>query len=320
MDTLNIVTLTLNPAIDTTVTLDTLVVSGINQITDEYSQSAGKGINISKTLTKFGIDNKAVVLAGRDNYEVFRAGLFNDGVSLNAVLTDGKIRENYTMLVGPDNNTVKINRKGVLCKNETFDLVIDKVKRAMKSDRQNMLVISGSFPPGIGYCDIKRLKGEISDFDVLLAIDTRSLTGEEMKLLCPYLIKPNIHEFCEFVNIDLTYDLDIIIKKAGELISSGIQNVIISLGKDGILAVGNEGGVIVRVPEITVLCDVGAGDNAIAGFIFGKAKGSGFCDCARYAAAFGTAAAMTENTGSPDIKTVEEILTKLTVTKIDVKP
>ena len=45
-----IITVTMNPAIDKTVEIDTLHPGGLNRITKVRYDAGGKGINVSKTL------------------------------------------------------------------------------------------------------------------------------------------------------------------------------------------------------------------------------------------------------------------------------
>lgn len=49
-----IVTVTMNPAIDKTVEIDTLVPEGLNRIRKVEYDAGGKGINVSKTICELG--------------------------------------------------------------------------------------------------------------------------------------------------------------------------------------------------------------------------------------------------------------------------
>ncbi len=67
----DIVTITLNPAIDQTVFLDRLTVGKVNRATRHHRQAGGKGVNVSSMLGSFGLPSTATGFLGKDNARVF---------------------------------------------------------------------------------------------------------------------------------------------------------------------------------------------------------------------------------------------------------
>ena len=59
-----IVTVTMNPAIDKTVEIDTLCPGGLNRIQRVEYDAGGKGINVSKTIKELGGESIAVGFLG----------------------------------------------------------------------------------------------------------------------------------------------------------------------------------------------------------------------------------------------------------------
>lgn len=60
-----VLTVTLNPAIDKTVYVDKLEFGELNRIKSVRLDPGGKGINVSKALSTYGIEQKATgILAG----------------------------------------------------------------------------------------------------------------------------------------------------------------------------------------------------------------------------------------------------------------
>lgn len=49
-----IITVTMNPAIDKTVEIDSLIQGGLNRISKVEYDAGGKGINVSKTIRELG--------------------------------------------------------------------------------------------------------------------------------------------------------------------------------------------------------------------------------------------------------------------------
>ena len=62
-----IYTVTLNPAIDKTVTVHNLSVGAVNRVASVREDAGGKGINVSRALMKNGVKNTAACIVGCEN-------------------------------------------------------------------------------------------------------------------------------------------------------------------------------------------------------------------------------------------------------------
>ena len=63
-----IITLSLNPVIDTTLHLDGLNIRAENRVLEEHFEAAGKAVNVARALKRAGVESTAVIAAGRDNW------------------------------------------------------------------------------------------------------------------------------------------------------------------------------------------------------------------------------------------------------------
>lgn len=72
---------------------------------------------------------------------------------------------------------------------------------------------------------------------------------------------------------------------ADEFIAYGVKNVIIKLGREGVMAKTSEGLITVRPYPAKVVDTTGAGDNFVAGFISGILKELPFEDCLKFGSA-----------------------------------
>ena len=66
-----IYTVTLNPAIDKTIVIDEYKKGEVNRSLDSRKDEGGKGINVSKVLNTFGIDNVCTGILGHINSKFF---------------------------------------------------------------------------------------------------------------------------------------------------------------------------------------------------------------------------------------------------------
>ena len=70
------------------------------------------------------------------------------------------------------------------------------------------------------------------------------------------------------------------------------------------------------MPKISVKSTVGAGDSTLAGFISAYLEGEEFKECARFAAACGTAAATYDGTGMIDRDSAEKYYNKVEIKEL----
>jgi len=76
-----IYTITLNPALDRTIWINATTPDDCNRIENEQMYAGGKGIDVSKVLTSFGVKNKALGLSAVLQVKSWR------GCSLTKVLS-----------------------------------------------------------------------------------------------------------------------------------------------------------------------------------------------------------------------------------------
>jgi 6-phosphofructokinase 2 len=73
-------TITLNPALDRNIWIEKVRMNDSNRIQKEKRYAAGKGIDVSRVLTTFGIRNKALGFVGGFDGEEMEGRLLNEGM------------------------------------------------------------------------------------------------------------------------------------------------------------------------------------------------------------------------------------------------
>ncbi len=291
----NVVTLSLNPAIDVTLWLEELVINGANSVAEERFDAAGKAMNVSRMLKAFGVDSHAIVVAGKHNLHAYQERLQNEGVDCEYVLLDGYIRENITLVL-PDKTQTRILREGCTVEYEAVEEVCNRLKKCVGNN--TLVVISGQLPKGVSSSVLKLICNKIYELGGKIALDTVSVSLEDLYEIRPWVIKPNYAEFCQYVGCAVESE-EQLIDCAVEMNQHGIEHVLVSLGNDGLLYTGEEACARVEVPVIDVVSSVGAGDCVLGGFIKAMRCGGNIYKCICTAAAAGTAACLTEGTNPP---------------------
>ena len=123
-----------------------------------------------------------------------------------------------------------------------------------------------------------------------VVIDMEQITMEQLKECRPYLIKPNLYEFqLLFENDEINEsNIDEYLKKANEI---GIENILVSLGKDGAVLSNAHGIFRLDQPRTVLVNKVGAGDAMLASFIGKLSQGYSSEEALQWGGAAGNATA-----------------------------
>jgi len=301
-----VVTVTLNPAIDVTLMADSLEDDIANRVTDEMRQVGGKGINVSRVLDSFGIETVCICLTGRNNARKFAEYLEDANLRYDFVEVDGAVRENLMIQCG--DKAIKLNRNGPSVSYEIISAVAALIKGHIRGG--DVVVFGGSLPENMSVNDYVEMIIAVKSCGVFVAVDSDRLSAADYRRISPWLIKPNIHELKSIVPM-ADKSLEYAENAAKLLCKCGAENVLVSLGGDGVVYVSETESVRVCVPHVEVKSTVGAGDSMVAGFIAGFLLDYTSEERVRLAAACGTATVMREGTVLTDKKAALEMLDRV---------
>lgn len=264
-----ITTLTPNPSLDRTMLIDSLIRGAVIRAGQNWTEPAGKGVNISRALAANGIPTRAVFPSGGANGRELCRLLDADGVEYTPVPIGGEVRSNVSV-IEPDGATTKLNEAGPTLTPEEAEALIDAV--VASSSPGEWVAASGSLAPGMSEDFYARLGRRLSAAGALLAVDT---SGPPLRAALdggPALAKPNRHELSELLDEPITTVGDVV-AAARKVRDAGVEQVLVSLGPDGAILVDQSGVVHGEVSVDRVSNTVGAGDALLAGFLAGGAAG-----------------------------------------------
>lgn len=299
-----IYTITLNPALDRTIWIDRIREDVSNRILEEQSYAGGKSVDVSKVLKNFDIDNIALGFVGGFAGRELEGRLLNEGIQSDFVHVSGETRTNIIIHEKETNRQLAFNARGPVVQPHELMQLIEMVQNLKDPE---IVAIGGSLPPGVTpeiyrkiITQAKRLKAK-----VVLDVDRSALkVGIQAQ---PDIIKPNIHELSELVGRELN-EIDSIREAAREIHGSGIDTVLVSMGAKGILMVKENLECLAVPPSVPIRNTIGAGDSAVAGFIFGIVKGKDPKRALMYAAASGTSTTLSVGTALCQKEDFEKIL------------
>lgn len=308
-----IATLTLNPSLDKSVTVDGLVIDEANRWTSFRRDPGGKGINVSRVVHELGGDTIAYGFIGGFDGEILRRLLKQQGVPFDFTSIRGEIRSNLIINDLKTRRQTRIDAPGPLISEKKLGDLVSKIKRI--KPKPEFLVLSGSVPPGIPeniYREFIKVAKKQGIKTVLDSDDKWLKEGIKAK---PNVIKPNLHEAEELLGMKLKNEAAIV-QAVKTLLARGIEIVAISRGRDAfIISDGNE---ILKLipPQVEVISTVGAGDSAVAGLVMKLSEGAGLQEAACLAVAAGTAAALTPGVELCHRKDVEKLLPLVKVERL----
>ena len=283
-----IITLTINPAVDRTVSVDKLVFEDRAYILDRVEAAGGRGINASRVIHAFGGKTLALLTCGGTNGERIFKSLSGAGFPFECVRVKSESRTNFT-ISDRQGLTIKLNEIGAPIDKaelkEIHDLVDARLAKAQ------WLMICGSIPPGVPshfYGDIVRLAKKRGVKTLLDADGEALLHALEAK---PAVITPNQHEAERLLGRALVTRGQCL-EALDRIQKMGPESVILSLGSRGAIGSGPEGIFEALPPHIEALCPIGAGDAMAAAFAWATEKKKSFSDSLRWGVAAGTAKAM----------------------------
>ena len=276
-----IYTVTLNPCVDKTVTLDSFFEGETNRVKSSEKNICGKGINASVVLGNLGHKNGAFFFEYEDGPSV-SAFLSSKGVSPYPTDVKGELRTNVKLHDLRKNLVTEVNEKGGKVSEDNLKAILSSITETLKAG--DVVTLSGSVPLGVPSDIYKTLITALKSKGVITVLDA---SGELLKLgleAKPDLVKPNRDELSELTGKSIDTAIDAA-NAAAELVYSGVKNVCVSMGKDGAVFVTKDVCLKAVNRDVDVKGTVGAGDSMVAGFALGLSKGMDEAEMLRIASA-----------------------------------
>ena len=151
--------------------------------------------------------------------------------------------------------------------------------------------------------------------EVTVLLDTSGKLLKDSLSAQPTMVKPNKDEIEALFGVEITC-FDEVKQYAKKLYEMGIPYVAVSLGGDGAMLVCAEGIYQAKPPKVQVVNTVGCGDSMVGAFAAALAQKKAPQDALAYAAAVGTANALSSSTGDFDPAMLPRLLEEMTVTKL----
>jgi 1-phosphofructokinase len=311
---MSVITVTLNPAIDETVVLETLRPGHVHRASAVSFHAGGKGVNVASCLADYGVKATATGILGAENAMVFESLFATKGIADKFIRVPGATRTNIKL--SHDGDTTDINLPGLVIDDATTGKLREEIFEIATG--KSLVLLAGSVPAGISEIIYAELTEALNAVGARVLLDTSGapLTAALNAKHVPYCIKPNRDELEAFCHRALPARDDLI-TVARELTARGIALVVVSLGAEGSLYVSGDKVLHASLPAVRAASTVGAGDAMVAGMIAALQSGASLEGIARLATAFATAKLMQPGPNLPGRETVNQLAEQVKIIALE---
>ncbi len=284
-----IVTVTLNAAIDRTLTVPNFQRGQRHRASSGLALAGGKGINVARAVKAMHVPVVTTGLAGGQTGTRILQELTAEAILNDFVQIEGESRTS-TAVVDPAGGTfTEINEWGPAVRPEELELLLEKLDYLTQG--AELVVFAGSLPRDVDDDFYAQAIQFLSRKGISAALDC---DGEPLRLGLeaePFLVSPNQREAEAVVGHEFHDDEDFALA-LDQIAAAGARNVIIST-ESGCFALIREERVAhsyrVVSPHVEPVSAVGSGDTLLGAFIAARSTGRPVEDQLRAAVAAGAA-------------------------------
>jgi tagatose 6-phosphate kinase len=304
-----VLTVTLNPARDELVLVEAFRLHAKNVAQARHVFPGGKGFNVAKALALQGVAATALGFVGRPDLDLFAAHLSTLGVQ-PALVPVARTRRNLKIVETTRGCETELNEPGAPV--EPADVEALETACAAALPGAAWVVLSGSVPPGIPAAFCSRLIERARAAGVPCLLDSSGVVLRTAAAARPALVHVNRHELTEWSGQPVD-DVASGVAAARAARRSGDGAVLLSLGPQGAVFVGEAEAWHAAPPDLHAANPVGAGDALCAGWLAARLRGLSDADALRWATAVASASVLTLEPGTFTPAEAERLLATVAV-------
>ena len=272
-----IITVTANTATDIFIEVDKFSPGDNVLAASSMEFASGKGINVAKAIESLACRVTVLGFVGCQSH-VFFNGINSEWLVADFTPLEGKTRTNITLSDTQNGTETHVRTKGYQVSVSDCNKLVEKISAYLVAG--NIVILSGSLPDGaphhlyatiIDLCRKQSARVFLDSSGESLAKGVQALTD---------LIKPNQQEFEELTGRKFS-DEKSIVDAAREIISQGIEWVIVSRGEKGAVIIDAKVAFAAAVDCKEFghpVTRIGCGDALLGGFAWAQLQGQGLRD------------------------------------------
>jgi len=306
-----ILTVTLNSGVDKVLLLDEFLPGLPVNARKVVTSVGGKGLDVSVALRHLGVETTGLVFVAGEMGRIL-AGLLDDyGILPELVWVDGETRTCYVIAESKPGHVSHIKYGDLQISSQHVDQFLKAYQTHLP--KANWVICSGSIPPALPESFYRGLVQSAALAGVKVLVDS---TQKALLSTLPYhptILKMNWDEFKWTFQVKADTFEELIPKARQAASQHAIANLVITCGREGILAITQTGSFHARAPIQPAVNAAGAGDGASAAIVWRLSLGDPWPEALRWAAAVSAAVVLTEGTADCRMSDVNAILPKTVV-------
>jgi 1-phosphofructokinase family hexose kinase len=312
-----IITVTLNAAIDRTLSVPSFRPGRRHRTVETQTMAGGKGVNIARTLKTLGQPVIATGFAGGPTGTRIVEQLTDESILTDFVRIREESRTNLSVVDPTTGEQTEVNERGATVTSREMELFQDKLLYLARG--AEVVVFAGSLPPGVEADAYAALIRELRKMGLITVVDT---DGEPLRLAVraePTVVSPNVIEAEELVGHEFNDDEDRTIA-VREILGLGAQEAIMTVENGCFAGLPTESGhrlVRVRVEPREPVAAVGSGDAFLAGYVAARYSGEPLEECLRFGVACGAESTQRLGAGVIDPREVDKLLHEVEVEPLE---
>lgn len=293
-----IVTVTPNPALDLSFTVERLVDTCKLRCTEPRKDAGGGGVNVARVLQRLGADCRAVFLAGGNTGTLLQRLIEAERVPSEQIIIGGETRENVTVREASSGREFRFVLPGPAVTEFEWHRCLGYLEAL--NPLPGYIVASGSLPPGVPAEFYAYIAQHAKSKGVRMVLDASGDALAAALKVGVFLVKPSLDELRELTGKPLHEESEWR-EAAYGLVERGLaRNVALTLGSRGALMVTEDRTIRVPALQVPVVSAVGAGDSFLAALVWALEHRPNAEQALQYAVAAGCAAVMKSGTALCD--------------------
>jgi 1-phosphofructokinase family hexose kinase len=314
-----VLTVTLNPAIDKILILDSFELHKLHRLQDgEVSMvsAGGKGVNIAHTLRKLGNEVIASGFAGGHAGHLLCDAIRQAGITTNFIFTQGTTRTNITILDRKNEKLTMINDFGQEIPEEDIQFFIENYERLLS--RVELIVIAGSLPRGISSDIYSHMIGKARKHGIKVIVHTPPKYMDKLMEEQPFLINPDMRSNHTLLGREVD-GIDQFLEVGRKILKECPQTkfIIFTHRLENVVAITRDKGYIIRPRNLKIVNMLGYGDAWLSGFIHAFLQEKSVPDVLRYASASGLTNVEDIHKEIHDLKKIGENLSRIDLETVE---
>ena len=292
MKSFDIVTITVNPALDKSAHFKGLVPEQKIRCDEPRFDAGGGGINVSKAISRLGGTSLAVFTSGGPIGKMLEELVKKESIEYNAIEVQSWTRESFVAVDDNTNLQYKFGFPGEVILEEEGNRIMETISNL----NPKFFVVSGSLNKGLSVDFYQRIAAIAKKSNTKLIVDTSGESLEKVLETGVYMIKPNVGELAKLIGAD-RLEMEEVNQAAKQIIAKGGAEIaVVSLGSQGAVLVTKDQYEFVPAPNVAKKSTVGAGDSMVGGMVWALSQNKSLKEVIRWGVACGTAATMNEGT------------------------